>query len=84
MTAGQDDPIRLQRRDTVALLFENDVALPSVVAKVRELRDSDRAVVIVRRSGKLPSQITRLGNSGVRTYMLMRGDGTLEEKALGE
>jgi histidyl-tRNA synthetase len=70
-------------RETVALLFEEDVALPAVVAKARELRETGRSVVVARRSGKMAPQLTRLEDAGIGSYILMRaGSEALEEKQL--
>ena len=60
------------RRDAIALLADNDVAVADVLAAARHLRSTTRAVEIARRSGKFGAQLTRLGKEGFSSFVHLR------------
>jgi histidyl-tRNA synthetase len=76
------------RADQVAVLFDADVPLTDAVAAARRVRADGRTVTVVRRSGKLGAQLSRLEESGVTSYVALAAniapDAPLEERALGQ
>ncbi len=74
--------------DQVAVLFDADVPLTDAVAAARRVRADGRTVTVVRRSGKLGAQLSRLEESGVTSYVALAAniapDAPLEERALGQ
>jgi histidyl-tRNA synthetase len=78
---------RSARRDTVALLAEANVSAIEVLATARALRKQEKAIEIVRRSGKFGAQLTRLEAAGFTAFIHLRNDdGTItrgEMRTLG-
>jgi histidyl-tRNA synthetase len=74
-------------RAVVALLAESDVPVIEVLAAARSLRQDGLAVEVVRRSGKLGAQLTRLEAAGFSGFVSLRlNDGAVvlgERRALG-
>ncbi|PRX44361.1 histidyl-tRNA synthetase [Prauserella shujinwangii] len=70
----------------LAVLYDADVPTPRVLAAARDLREGNRAVAPVRRSGKFPAQLKRLEAAGFTAFVHLRADaepGTrLEERLL--
>jgi histidyl-tRNA synthetase len=64
-------------RDAVAVLAEADVHPADALAAARGLREQGRTAEVIRRSGKLPAQLTRMETAGFTGYLLLRaGDAT--------
>jgi histidyl-tRNA synthetase len=63
-------------RDAVAVLAEGDVHPADALAAARRLRAEGHVAEVIRRSGKLPAQLTRLENAGFSGYLHLRpGEG---------
>ncbi|WP_228771458.1 histidine--tRNA ligase [Actinokineospora iranica] len=69
-------------RAAVAVLYEADVPLPTVVGSARELRRDGRTVSPIRRRGKLGAQLGRLTEWGFTSVVHLRADGPTEERPL--
>jgi histidyl-tRNA synthetase len=63
-------------RNAVAVLAEPGVHPADALAAARDLRGQGRVTEVIRRSGKLPAQLTRLEAAGFTSYFLMREDDT--------
>jgi histidyl-tRNA synthetase len=63
-------------RNAVAVLAEPGVHPADALAAARDLRGQGRVTEVIRRSGKLPAQLTRLEAAGFTSYLLMREDDT--------
>jgi histidyl-tRNA synthetase len=72
------------RREAVAVLYETDTPVPEVLTIARELRQGDRAVSPVRRSGKFGAQLTRLEEWGFTSFVHVRPGETGPERVLGD
>jgi histidyl-tRNA synthetase len=62
------------QRDAVAVLTEPDVHPASALAAGRRLRDQGNVTEVIRRSGKLPAQLTRLEGAGFTAFVHLRAD----------
>ena len=71
-------------REAVAVLYESDTPIPSVLAIARELREAGRAVSPVRRSGKFGTQLTRLEEWGFTSFVHVKPGETGTERVLGD
>ncbi|MEC3976949.1 histidine--tRNA ligase [Amycolatopsis sp. H20-H5] len=58
--------------ERVAVLFEADVPVAQALATARRLRERGVVVSAVRRSGKLPAQLTRLEGWGFTSFVPLR------------
>ncbi|MBB4910073.1 histidyl-tRNA synthetase [Actinophytocola algeriensis] len=72
------------RREAVAVLYETDTPVPEVLTIARELRQGDRAVSPVRRSGKFGAQLTRLEEWGFTSFVHVKPGETGLERVLGD
>lgn len=74
------------KSDAVAVLYEADAPIPTVLATARELRAAGRTVSPVRRSGKFGAQLGRLEEWGFTSFVHLRadGDGPADERRLGD
>ncbi|WP_133902417.1 histidine--tRNA ligase [Actinophytocola oryzae] len=72
--------------EAVAVLFESDTPMTTVLAVARTLRESGRSVSPVRRSGKFGAQLGRLEEWGYTSFVHLRADteGVGEERRLGD
>ncbi|GLZ39924.1 histidine--tRNA ligase [Actinokineospora sp. NBRC 105648] len=74
-------------RSALAVLFEPDVPIAYALERARQVRAQGRETTVIRRSGKLPTQLNRLeaqGHSGFVHLREVLTDGTVEtERALG-
>jgi histidyl-tRNA synthetase len=59
-------------RDAVAVLTESDVHPADALAAARRLRDQGQVTEVVRRSGKLAAQLTRLEGAGFTAFLHLR------------
>ena len=73
-------------RDAVAVLYESDTPLATVLEVSRSLRADGRSVSPVRRSGKFGAQLGRLEEWGFTSFVHLRADATEpgEERRLGD
>jgi histidyl-tRNA synthetase len=71
-------------REAVAVLYESEVPVPTVLAVARELRSGGRSVSPVRRSGKFGAQLGRLEEWGFTSFVHVKADATGEERTLGD
>jgi histidyl-tRNA synthetase len=73
-------------REAVAVLFESDTPMATVIETARTLRESGRSVSPVRRSGKFGAQLGRLEEWGYTSFVHLRAaqDGAIEERRLGD
>ncbi|MCW2931871.1 MAG: harS [Actinomycetia bacterium] len=62
------------QRDAVAVLTEPDVHPASALAAARRLRDQGNVTEVIRRSGKLAAQLTRLEGAGFTAFVHLRAD----------
>ncbi|HEY6786166.1 MAG TPA: histidine--tRNA ligase [Trebonia sp.] len=62
------------QRDAVAVLIEPDVHPANALAAARRLRDQGNVTEVIRRSGKLPAQLTRLEGAGFTAFVHLRSD----------
>jgi histidyl-tRNA synthetase len=62
------------QRDAVAVLTESDVHPADALAAARRLRDQGHVTEVIRRSGKLPAQLTRLEGAGFTAFLHLRAD----------
>jgi histidyl-tRNA synthetase len=70
------------RRDAVALLADNDISVPDILAAARLLRNKGRAVETVRCSGKFGTQLTRLEKAGFSSFVHLHvKDGQIVQAA---
>jgi len=60
------------RRDAVALLADNEIPVPDILAAARRLRSGGRAVDTVRGSGKFGAQLSRLEKAGFSSFIQLR------------
>ncbi len=60
------------QRDAVAVLTEPDVHPADALAAARRLRAQGRVTEVIRRSGKLPAQLTRLEGAGFTALLHLR------------
>jgi histidyl-tRNA synthetase len=81
---------RQQSRDAIAVLIEGEVPVADALAVAREMRRAagpERAVEVVRRSGKFGAQLKRLETAGFDGFVVVRAeDGVIvtgEVRALG-
>jgi histidyl-tRNA synthetase len=81
---------RQQSRDAIAVLVEGEVPVADALAVAREMRRAagpERAVEVVRRSGKFGAQLKRLEAAGFGGFVVVRAeDGVIvtgEVRALG-
>jgi histidyl-tRNA synthetase len=70
--------------EAVAVLYESDTPVPTVLATARSLRAEGRSVSPVRRSGKFGAQLSRLEEWGFTSFVHLRADGPAEERQLGK
>jgi len=59
-------------RDAVAVLAEPDVHPADALAAARRLRAQGSVTEVIRRSGKLPAQLTRLEGAGFTAFLHLR------------
>jgi histidyl-tRNA synthetase len=73
-------------REAVAVLFESDTPVSTVLAVARALRADGRSVSPVRRSGKFGAQLSRLEEWGFTSFVHVRAgaEGPAEERRLGD
>jgi histidyl-tRNA synthetase len=71
-------------REAVAVLYESDTPLPTVLAVARELRGDGRTVSTVRRSGKFGAQLGRLEEWGYTSFVHVKPEETGAERTLGD
>jgi histidyl-tRNA synthetase len=73
-------------REAVAVLYESDTPLSTVLATARALRADGRSVSPVRRSGKFGAQLSRLEEWGFTSFVHLRAgaEGPAEERRLGD
>jgi histidyl-tRNA synthetase len=57
------------QRDATAVLADPEVPPADALAAARQLRAQGRTAEVIRRSGKLPAQLTRLGSAGFTDYL---------------
>jgi histidyl-tRNA synthetase len=62
------------QRDAVAVLTEPDVHPADALAAARRLRAQGRVTEVIRRSGKLSAQLTRLEGAGFSAFLHLRGN----------
>lgn len=74
------------KREAVAVLFESDTPVTTVLETARSLRAEGRTVSPVRRSGKFGAQLSRLEEWGFTSFVHLRAssEGPLEERRLGD
>lgn len=70
--------------ESVAVLYESDTPVETVLATARDLRAEGRSVSPVRRSGKFGAQLGRLTEWGFTSFVHLRADGAGEERRLGD
>ena len=61
-------------RDAVAVLTEPEVHPADALAAARRLRDQGQVTEVIRRSGKLAAQLTRLEAAGFTAFLHLRAD----------
>ncbi len=61
-------------RNAVAVLADPDVHPADALAAARRLRDRGQVTEVIRRSGKLPNQLTRLEAAGFTSFLHLRAD----------
>jgi histidyl-tRNA synthetase len=61
-------------RNAVAVLAEPDVSPADALAVARGLRAEGQVTEVIRRSGKLAAQLTRLEGAGFSAYLHLRAD----------
>jgi histidyl-tRNA synthetase len=71
-------------REAVAVLYESDTPVATVLATARALRAEGRTASPVRRSGKFGAQLNRLEEWGYTSFVHLRADGPGEERRLGD
>jgi histidyl-tRNA synthetase len=71
-------------REAVAVLYESDAPLATVLSTARALRAEGRSASPVRRSGKFGAQLGRLEEWGYTSFVHVRADGPAEERRLGD
>jgi histidyl-tRNA synthetase len=59
-------------RNAVAVLADADVHPADALAAARRLRDQGHVTEVIRRSGKLPAQLTRLEAAGFTSFLHLR------------
>jgi histidyl-tRNA synthetase len=69
-------------RNAVAVLADPDVHPASALAAARGLRDQGHVTEVIRRSGKLPAQLTRLEGAGFTAFLHLRADQDAAEAQL--
>jgi histidyl-tRNA synthetase len=62
------------QRAAVAVLTEPDVHPADALAAARRLRDQGHVTEVIRRSGKLPAQLTRLEGAGFTAFLHLRAE----------
>ncbi|MBB4963484.1 histidyl-tRNA synthetase [Saccharothrix violaceirubra] len=71
-------------RSALAVLFEPDVPISHALERARQSRAEGRETTVVRRSGKLPAQLTRLEGQGFTGVVHLRDAAAVEaERPLG-
>jgi histidyl-tRNA synthetase len=71
-------------REAVAVLYESDTPVATVLSTARAMRAEGRTVSPVRRSGKFGAQLSRLAEWGFTSFVHLRADGPGEERRLGD
>jgi histidyl-tRNA synthetase len=73
-------------REAVAVLYESDTPMTTVLATARALRADGRSASPVRRSGKFGAQLGRLEEWGFTSFVHVRAgaEGPAEERRLGD
>jgi histidyl-tRNA synthetase len=59
-------------RNAVAVLTDPDIRPADALAAARRLRDQGHVTEVIRRSGKLPAQLTRLEAAGFTSFLYLR------------
>jgi histidyl-tRNA synthetase len=66
-------------QEVVAVLFNDGVSLPDVLATARSIREQGRTVSTIPRSGKLASQLDRLEAWGFTSFIYLEQDNVLNQ-----
>jgi len=73
-------------RNAVAVLADGDVHPADALAAARRLREQGHVTEVIRRSGKLPAQLTRLEGAGFTAFLQLRAGedaATAQPRPLG-